>query len=367
MDLDKLRLAWKAESARTQVTFDIDQLSTEVQKSHQQFRSMIFWRDATEVGTALILIPIWFVMGNTLSLPWTWYLTVPALIWLVGFLFVDRRFHPRQPSDPGHPLLFYAKESLAQVEHQIWLLRNVFWWYLLPFTISILAFFLQVSWESSRSWLVFILGTIFWSLFLLVIYGFVYFINQRAVRNQLEPRRKNLVKLVDGIEDDSIDDDSEDIQDLVFSLAESDKNNPIPTSFSAWAENWDRQIPSWREALIIIIPAAIGSFLGLCSPIPNMGPVLFQSVVGAVIPFEIALVYLWLRRRKNAEVNQTTSEDSPTTTKRLPKTPALVILVLTIFLGIMAFVALYAFVDDAKNKLNATDQVHTESLEKNRN
>ena len=54
--------------------------------------------------------------------------------------------HKRKPSEPGDPLLESVKESLTQVEHQIWLLRNVFWWYLLPFTISILAFFAHVTW-----------------------------------------------------------------------------------------------------------------------------------------------------------------------------------------------------------------------------
>ena len=141
MSLDKYQQAWKAEASQVQVTFDADLLSKEVQQSHDTFRSMIFWRDVREVGTSLVMIPIWFVMGIGMSLPWTWYLTVPALLWIAGFMLVDRRLHPQRPSDPGEPLLFYVKESLAQVEHQIWLLRNVFWWYLLPPSISIKAFF----------------------------------------------------------------------------------------------------------------------------------------------------------------------------------------------------------------------------------
>ena len=60
--------------------------------------------------------------------------------------------HKRKPSEPGDPLLESVKESLTQVEHQIWLLRNVFWWYLLPFAISIMAFFAQISWQVSKDW-----------------------------------------------------------------------------------------------------------------------------------------------------------------------------------------------------------------------
>ena len=97
------------------------------------------------------MMPVWFYLGITLSLPWTWCLTVPALVWVAGFILVDRKRHPQKPSEPDEPLLDSVKESLTQVEHQIWLLRNVFWWYLLPFAISILAFFAQVAW-SLRVW-----------------------------------------------------------------------------------------------------------------------------------------------------------------------------------------------------------------------
>ena len=46
------------------------------------------------------------------------------------------------------------ESSLAQVEHQIWLLRNVFWWYLLPLALATLAFFGQVAWQvRSGGWL----------------------------------------------------------------------------------------------------------------------------------------------------------------------------------------------------------------------
>ena len=69
MSLDKYRQAWKAEASRMQVTFDVELLSKEVQNSHQSFRSMIFWRDVREVGTALVMLPIWFAMGIGMSLP----------------------------------------------------------------------------------------------------------------------------------------------------------------------------------------------------------------------------------------------------------------------------------------------------------
>ena len=213
MNLDQYQQAWKADAAQMRVTIDTDLLSKEVQRSQQDFQSTIFWRDVREAGTSLVMIPIWFAMGITMSLPWTWYLTVPALIWVAGFILVDRRRHPQRPSEPGEPLLYYVKESLTQVEHQIWLLRNVFWWYLLPFCISIMAFFLHVAWDTSSDWWGFVLFAGFLGLFLLVIYGGIYRLNQRAVRKQLEPRRQDLLKLVASLEGEASSEDSGDIME----------------------------------------------------------------------------------------------------------------------------------------------------------
>jgi hypothetical protein len=40
--------------------------------------------------------------------------------------------HLQKPNEPDEPLLQCVKNSLTQMEDQIWLLRNVLWWYLLP-------------------------------------------------------------------------------------------------------------------------------------------------------------------------------------------------------------------------------------------
>jgi|GEM_PF-200555 len=359
MNLDEYQKAWKANAGQMNVKIDVDSLSKEVQQSHGSFQSMIFWRDVREAGGSLLLIPIWFAIGIPLSLPWTWYLTVPALIWVAGFFVVDRRRHPQRPSEPGEPLLYYVKESLTQVEHQIWLLRNVFWWYLLPFCISIMAFFLHVAWISTRSWLAFatFAGTL--SLFLFVVYRLTYWLNQRAVRVQLEPRRQDLLKLVESLEretnGDSNDEENGDIMELVSSLNKRDEQ-----SSSDWANTWNRIVPSWWAAAIVVVPTLVGALCGLYSGLRlqvfEMGPTLFQAVVGAVIPFELALAWVWWRSyQKQKQTDESASKDNKPSAfasdvdiddstseqpRVLPKAPAILIVVLAVFLGIMAIVAL---------------------------
>lgn len=354
MEIDKYQQAWKSDAAQLRLSIDTDLLTNEMQRSQQSFRSTIFWRDVRELGVGLLMIPIWIYLGIAMELPWTWYLEIPASIWVMGFTILDRRRHSQKAGQPSESLLHCSKESLRQVEHQIWLLRNVFWWYLLPYTIAIMAFFVHVSWQASSNWWEFFAKVGGLGLITLFIYGVTYFVNQSVVRLQLEPRREELLNLVAGLEDDSNGTDSKNIIDLVSKLADTNRS----FTWKSWADNWNNTVPSWRVAAAILFPTLFGACCGLYSglwiAIPEMGPVFFQAVVGAVIPFEIAIfshMYLAYRRKKRTQAAAASGEQNLAAsdvvieqseehkTKRLPEPPALLILVLTLVVGIMAVLA----------------------------
>ena len=202
MNPDKYQQAWQAHTSGQRVTVDADLLLKQVQRNQRDFRATILRRDTLEVGIGLLLLPYWLYKGATSTLPWTWYLTVPAIVWVVGYFVVDRIRHPQTPSDPGEPLLDCVTTSLAQVEHQIWLLRNVFWWYLLPFTISIQTFFAHNAWLSAGNWLEALgIATPFF-MFLMALYAFLDYLNQRAVRWDVGPRRQELLELLASLSPD---------------------------------------------------------------------------------------------------------------------------------------------------------------------
>ena len=201
---DKYQQAWQAQTSATRVTVYADLLLKEVQSKQREFRTLIFWRDFREVAVGLLMIPVWFCLGLTMSLPWTWWLTVPVFVWIAVFMLVYRKRHMPKPSEPDEPLLACVKNSLTEVEAQIWLLRNVFWWYLLPPSISISAFFIQAAWSlRAGGWLPVLSDVVMLEVFLAVVYGGIYFLNQYAVRRQLEPRRRELLALLASLGDES--------------------------------------------------------------------------------------------------------------------------------------------------------------------
>jgi hypothetical protein len=208
MDPDKYQQAWQAHASHTRVTIDADLLRTEVQRAERNFRATIFLRDFREIGIALLLLPLWFYLGDRWSSPWTWYLTVPVLVWMAGFMLVYRMRHKQKPSQPDEPLVQCVERSLTAVEDQIWLLRNIFWWYLLPPSVSLLAFFAHVTWLLSKDWLDG-LGHAGPFVVVFAVYVFIYWLNQYTVRTQLGPRRQELLALLASLGDETISEKEE--------------------------------------------------------------------------------------------------------------------------------------------------------------
>ncbi len=201
---DDFQQAWQTQSSQTRVTIDADLLLQAVQRNQRGFRATIDRRDFTEIGVSLLLLPVWIYMGIATASPWTWYLVVPALIWIAGFILIFRMRHKQDPIKPDEPLIRCVEQSLTEVEDQIWLLRNVFWWYLLPPAIPMLAFIAHLSWLKSRNSLDALSDVnVFVFVFFLAVFYFLYFINQRAVRVELEPRRRELLSLLGSLKDET--------------------------------------------------------------------------------------------------------------------------------------------------------------------
>ena len=102
---DEFQQAWQAQASQTRVTIDADLLRQEVRRDQQAFRTMILYRDYGEVGVALLLIPIRFVLGAVTKSPLPWYLALPVLDWMPGFILVDLRRHRAGSGVPALPRL----------------------------------------------------------------------------------------------------------------------------------------------------------------------------------------------------------------------------------------------------------------------
>lgn len=220
MDPDDYQRAWQTHTAQTRVSFDTNALLQLARLDQQGFRSSMLWNDFFAGAIALFLLPLWIFLGVTLATPWTWYLTVPVLIWNVVFMLLFRTRHQRRPVASGEPLRRCVEESLSQVEDEIWLQRNYLWWNLLPFVVSVLTFAIHSTWLRSDG-LADMLSNGSVVVFLMVVFGLVYVVHQKCGCAKFEPRRQELLALLSSLDDETGKGDSSSaVSESVTRLAE---------------------------------------------------------------------------------------------------------------------------------------------------
>lgn len=195
MNFEDLQKAWQSQNPGGSVTKSTDILLEEVRQNQQQFRSTIFWRDVREVGVAFLLVAFFGYVGLKRG-DWTYGLIGFACFGVGAFMLIDRwRQRQKQPVT-NDSLKACAESSLLEVNHQIWLLKNVGWWYLLPI-VGALGISTGVSvWHSHHHRVLVVLGGCVYLLIVVLVYWGIYWLNQLAVRKELIPRRKKLETLL---------------------------------------------------------------------------------------------------------------------------------------------------------------------------
>ena len=95
-------------------------------------------------------------------------------------------------AEPNAPIFDAVRVELRKVENQIRLLKSVAWWYLLPLFIGVILH--NLGGEGG------FLSKLLYFAFVLALYGFIYWLNQRAVKTNLLPLKRGLQALLHSAE-----------------------------------------------------------------------------------------------------------------------------------------------------------------------
>lgn len=198
MNFEELQKTWQSSSPAATLTVDADVLLKEVRRNQQQFRKTIFWRDTREVIVA-ILLTIFFLGFGIWRSDWTFDLLGLVCLGVGTFMIVDRLIQRRNRPVSNRTLKDCVIRSLYEVNHQIWLLRNVAWWYLLPLTGALVIADSAKFWRSTHGEgaIGHFLGS---QLITVLLFWGIYWLNQYAVRKSMHPRRQELEGLLAGLE-----------------------------------------------------------------------------------------------------------------------------------------------------------------------
>ena len=206
MTFNELQKNWQSQPGNFTLTIDSDILLKQVERNKRNFELTVFWRDFIEVVTAIIMFFFFIGAGFKLKL-WPAFLLALTCLWIAAFMVTDRLIQKRRQPKVTEILIDCIKTSLYKVNHQIWLLKNVLWWYLLPLGVGIFVFMSYLAFAVSRNgigvsigWiLLFISGYL---IFVFFLYWGIYWLNQRAVRKDLLPRKQELEQILKNLKND---------------------------------------------------------------------------------------------------------------------------------------------------------------------
>src|ERR1019366_5091718 len=178
MNFEELKKTWRAQGAGPQISINADLLLKEVRRNERSFLTTILWRDVREVGVAFLLT-WYFTQRGLRNDAWTDCLVGLACFGVGAFMLVDRLLQRRKKPVASDSLVACIEVSLGEVNHQIWLLKNVFWWYLLPLAIALGISVLVSSWHSGLHTSQ-VTGLCAYLLICVLVNWFVHWLNQTA-------------------------------------------------------------------------------------------------------------------------------------------------------------------------------------------
>jgi hypothetical protein len=213
MTFDELQDKWQSQENIASITIGTDVLLREVKRNQKNFAAIILRRDCLEAGIGFIMT-IFFLGIGFGSKAWGFVFAAVMCFVVSMFFIIDRYLEKRKAHKSTDSIVSCAESSLHEVNHQVWLLKNVLWWYLLPIGGGIAVAVLHTMWivrgifanvfyatemvQITIAIPVFV-GVILYFIFVAWLYKHIYDLNQKAIENELLPRQKELQEMLDTV------------------------------------------------------------------------------------------------------------------------------------------------------------------------
>lgn len=194
MTLEEYRRAWQQHEERDVSDADEEELVETVAERAVEFEAKIRRRDLLETAAAAVVVALFGWQAVAAPSPLA---RLGAAVVVLAAAFVVwklRRARRDFGSDgAGRPVAERLRLHRRQVRNQIELLESVLWWYLAPLALGAGLFTVGVAGGVGEAVAALAVEA--------AICGAVWWLNQRAVERDLRPRREELDRLLEELED----------------------------------------------------------------------------------------------------------------------------------------------------------------------
>ena len=200
MTEDILKQIWKGGSEKENITIDYHKLHEEMKSKLDHMDQQIKARDNREIGASLVGMAAFAYIGYDIPFFWS---KIACGLMIGWFLFVifrlkyQRRNESPDPATSLNDQLDHRKDYLIGQTNMI---KSVLWWYILPpILINALLFFGAGdpdAWDSLFSGMIpdTFIGKIGVMTLVVALNGYIYYLNKKAVKNQLNPLISSIEK-----------------------------------------------------------------------------------------------------------------------------------------------------------------------------
>jgi hypothetical protein len=191
MDLDEAKEHWNAPPDTPSPSMSNAQILSLVKDRSEDFDRTIRhrdWRESIAAGAV-------FLIFATMLFDPSWLVRAGALVVMGSSVFVYwtlRRARSDDEPPAGAPVAEVLRAERAKVDRQIRLLQSVLWWYVGPLAVGAL---LIVAGNHDGLY-----GTLASVAIILGGAAGIVYLNQRAVRRDLRPRREELTALLERVD-----------------------------------------------------------------------------------------------------------------------------------------------------------------------
>ncbi len=204
MNFEDLQRAWQHDAASSSRPVDAALLA-EVRKGSRAFARSIFWRDVREVAASVFVAAVFAKVALDAEAEgasaWPAWVAAILPLGVALFFLIDRLLMHRRARPRGETVAAELERAAQAVRHQIRLLRKVLWWYILPLAMCSVMLGLQLLLYAPASFPIWAR----WAAAVLILVPTVLFdwwvwrLNQKAVRQQLQPRLTELEQQRDAL------------------------------------------------------------------------------------------------------------------------------------------------------------------------
>jgi hypothetical protein len=181
---NELKTIWQNSSKEELMKFNTSKLLIELDSKLESFDRRIKIRDRNEIIAAAIIIPVFGI----------YFFYTPQLLAKIGLsmgvlfcilvMCVLTDVKKYRVMDYSLPIKEYLAKHRQYLVKQKSLLENVLYWYILPPTVSAMLFFIGKGFEISKLIMPIVM--------IVIINAFIYYINKRAVKEDIDPLIKKL-------------------------------------------------------------------------------------------------------------------------------------------------------------------------------